>query len=540
MSDQVRHCLIPMRRYLFVRFLPALVIGILLLALLVTAGCMSASRTTPAPSSFESEFSSITGASRYAHASWGMIIVDPVTNATLYERNADQMYVPGSTTKLFSSAAALEALGPDYRFSTPVYAMGFIDGSGKLDGNLVLVASGDPDMGGRTLSDGMIAYTNIDHGDANALGGAILTPTDPIAGLDNLASQVKASGITAASDVVIDDRLFEVTDLGKEHVLSPIIVNDNLVDVTITPRAPGSAPTLAMRPETSAYRLLNRATTGPAGTPLAVSIREDPAGTIVVKGTIAADAGQVNQTYSVKTPSAFARALFIEALERQEVAVTATATGNNPSKKLPAAGSYNGLRKVAELASPPFSEDVKLTLKVSQNLHADTYILLVAAASNKTGFYEGMIAEGKILNGLGLDTSAVMLGDGEGGDDVDHFSPRSAAGLLTLMTKRPYAAKYVNALSILGVDGSLASSCSAGNPACGRVYAKTGTRAGYDPLNDRGVLFTKSLAGHVDAKSGKRLVFAVFVNNVPISDMNEMMATGEDLGTIAGLIYNDY
>jgi D-alanyl-D-alanine carboxypeptidase/D-alanyl-D-alanine-endopeptidase (penicillin-binding protein 4) len=342
------------------------------------------------------------------------------------------------------------------------------------------------------------------------------------------------------SDVIIDDRLFTWTDPKKDFVISPIIVNDNLVDITIMPGSPGTKASLAMRPETAAYRLENKVTTGPAGTPLEVRITEKPAGTIVVSGTIAAGAGPVNQTYCVKTPATYARTLFIEALEREGVAVAAETTGDNPAARLPAAGGYAGARRVANLTSPPISEDVKLTLKVSQNMHADTYIMLVAAASNKTGFYEGMQEEGKIFKTLGLDTGSISLADGEGGDSADLFSPRSAAQLLTIMTTRPYADRYVHALPVLGVDGSLASSCTAGNPACGHVYAKTGTRAGYNPLNDEGILFTKSLAGYVDTKSGKRLVFAVFVNNVPYADINDMMSVGDDLGSIAGLIYTHY
>jgi len=522
------------------RFFTGIFISILLFALLAAAGCTSQDRTTAVQSSFETELSTITRAPRYANAGWGIIVVDPATGRTLYERNADQMYVPGSTTKLFSSAAVLEALGPDYRFRTPVYAAVAPGSGGTLDGDLVLVASGDLSMGGRTLPDDTIAFTDIDHGDANSLEGAILTPTDPVAGLDNLASQVKASGITQVSDVIIDDRLFATTDLGKPNVISPIVINDNLVDITITPGASGIAPSLAMRPQTTAYRLVNKMTTGPAGTPLAVGMNEDPTGTIVVSGTIGADAGPVNQTYSVKTPAAFARTLFIEALERQGIDVTAQAIGDNPANKLPKAGSYDSARKVAELTSPPLSEDVKLTLKVSQNLHADTYISLVATSSNKTSFYDGMKEEGRILKSLGLETSSLSLGDGEGGVSEDRISPRAAAQLLTLMTKRPYAEKYAKALPILGVDGSLASSCSAGNQACGHVYAKTGTTGTYDPLNDRGILLAKSLAGYVDTKKGNRLVFAVYANNMPMSDMNDMMAVGDDLGSVAGLIYKYY
>jgi D-alanyl-D-alanine carboxypeptidase/D-alanyl-D-alanine-endopeptidase (penicillin-binding protein 4) len=501
---------------------------------------MNSPVTSPSSSSFENNFSTITNASRYAHASWGVIIVDPATNRTLYENDADQMFVPGSTVKLFTAASALEALGPDYRFKTPVYTIGSVDGHGNLTGNLVLVASGDPDMGGRTLPDDTIAYTNTDHGDANALGGATLTSTNPLAGLDDLAMQVQESGITEVSDVVVDDRLFTTTDLGKTYVISPICINDDQVDITITPADSGAAASLAMRPQTAAYTLVNKVMTGKTGEPLAVSITEDPKGVIVVQGTIAADAGPVNQTYTIKTPAAFARTLFIEALTRQGIHVTAVSTGDNPSVKLPAPDEYTDIRKVAELTSPPFSEDVKLTLKVSQNLHADTYVSLNAAASNKTDFYDGMIEEGTILRSIGLDTRGLSLGDGEGGVSEDRISPRSAAEFLTLMTRRPYAEAYRNALPILGVDGSLATSCSPDSPARGHVYAKTGTTGSYDPLNDHGILLAKSLVGYVDTSHGKRLVFAIYVNNAAFENVDDMMATGNDLGSIAEAIYTNY
>jgi D-alanyl-D-alanine carboxypeptidase/D-alanyl-D-alanine-endopeptidase (penicillin-binding protein 4) len=521
------------------RFLSVISILILVSAILAAAGCTGAERASSTQSSFESGLLDITNDPRYAHASWGIVIADPMSGTTLYESNAGQMFVPASTTKLFSSAAILEAFGPDHRFVTPVYAT-TAHGGGSTDADLILVASGDPSMGGRTLPGDIIEYTNSDHGDANALGGAVLTVTDPLSGLNDLARQVKESGMTKVSDVVIDDRLFETTDLGKAYILSPIIVNDNLIDIVITPHASGTPAALAMRPETAAYRLAGNVTTGPSGTPLSIGIKEDPRGTILVSGIIAADAGSVNQTCTVKTPAAFARTLFIEALERQGVNVAAPATGDNPVNKIPESASYADARKVAELVSPPLSEDVKLTLKVSQNLHADTYVLLLASANGRTGFYDGMQQEGTILRALGLDTNGISLGDGEGGVEEDRFSPQSATRLLTLMAKRPYAEKFVLAQPILGVDGSLASACSAGNPACGHVYAKTGTRGSYDALNDRGILLGKSLAGYIDTKSGKRLAFAVYVNHVPFSDVQDMMAVGDDLGSIAGLIYTYY
>jgi serine-type D-Ala-D-Ala carboxypeptidase/endopeptidase (penicillin-binding protein 4) len=508
-------------------------ISLLLVLIIASAGCASAGPAAPAPSAFETELAKITSQPQYAHASWGLIVADPATGKTLYAKNADQMFVPASSTKLFSSAAVLEALGPDYRFRTPVYAVGTADRSGNLDGNLVLVARGDPEMGGRTLPDGTVEFMNVDHSE----DGALLTTTDPLSGLDDLARQVKAAGITKVTDVVIDDTLFLPVQLENSPLLSPIVINDDLIDVSITPGAAGTAPALAMRPKTAAYRLGNQATTGPAGSASTITLAEDPQGTIVVSGSIPAGAGTVNQSQPVKEPAAFARTLFIEALTRQGVSVTAPATGANPKALIPAAATYTGAKKVAELTSPPLSEDVKLTLKVSQNMHANYYILLLALADNKTGFYDGMEKEGRVLKGLGLDTTGVMFGDGAGGDRVDHVTPQAVAQLLTLVSTRPYADAFIRAQPVLGVDGTTLHHCRAGNPACGRVYAKTGTFVIPDFLNEQMVLTSKALAGYVDTRSGKRLVFAAYVNNVPLSDTVTMDTVGTDLGSIAGLIY---
>jgi len=518
------------------QILAGIITSILIVVLLVAAGCSGTAGQTASPSTaLEKNISSITSAPQYAHASWGLIVIDPSTNRTLYEKNADEMFAPASTTKLFSSSAVLAALGPDYRVTTPVYATGTLGADGTLDGNLVLVAKGDTTMGGRTLPDGTIEYTNTDHSES----GATLTTIDPLAGLNDLANQVKAAGITRVSDVVIDDRLFANYQGDYMALLSPIVINDNLVDLSVTPTTPGSAPSVVIRPETSLYKFDNRATTGPAGSATALDAGEE-AGTIILVGNIAADAGTVNTTAAVTDPAAFARSLFIGALEREGVTVAAPATGNNPAAKLPAAESYGSKKMVANLTSPPLAEDVKLTLKVSQNMHANYYIMLLALSENKTSYSDGMTKEGNVLRSLGLDTTGAMLGDGAGGDRVDHVSPRTVAELLTLMSRQPYADRFVKAQPILGVDGSTVGHCAAGNPACGHVYAKTGTYNYPDPLNGGNVLLSKGLAGYVDTKSGKQLVFAAYVNNVRLNETVTADTVGTDLGSIAGMIYEEY
>ena len=125
-----------------------------------------------------------------------------------------------------------------------------------LDGDLVLVGGGDLAFGGRRIDADTIEYTNFDHNDANGLGTAILTPQDPLFALNDLARQVRAAGITSVSgDVVVDSRLFEPYRVPNGNLLiTPTMVNENMVDVTVTPAATAGQPaTCRYRPQTAAF-----------------------------------------------------------------------------------------------------------------------------------------------------------------------------------------------------------------------------------------------------------------------------------------------
>jgi len=99
----------------------------------------------------------------YQNGHWGILVVDARTGRAVYELNSDQLFAPASVTKLFSTAAALVELGPDHRFETPVVRRGEIDPQGTLHGDLVLIAQGDPSMGGRTGADGSLLFMDDDH-----------------------------------------------------------------------------------------------------------------------------------------------------------------------------------------------------------------------------------------------------------------------------------------------------------------------------------------------------------------------------------------
>ena len=211
---------------------------------------------------------------RYVGSTWNLLVADAVTSETLYELHPDRMALAGSVRKLFSVGLALQQLGADHRFATPVHRRGAVDAQGALIGDLVLVAAGDLTLGGRLNADGTIAFTDFDHNDANNLRTAILTPQDPLRGLDGLARQVRASGIrTVSGDVVVDDRLFDRFRVPNQHLLiTPIMVNENMVDVTVAPAQAGQAASVDWRPRTGAFGVDGAVTTAAAGTPDTVSL----------------------------------------------------------------------------------------------------------------------------------------------------------------------------------------------------------------------------------------------------------------------------
>lgn len=475
---------------------------------------------------------------RYAFARWGVYVADRETGEVIYDLRGDERFLAASTTKLFPTATALTAYGADYRFETPVYRTGPVGEDGTLEGNLVLVATGDPTMGGRTTADGHIAYTAIDHIYANVFPAlSTLTPEDPLAGLDDLAQQVAAAGITqVAGDVLIDDRLFPAM-AKDDYILSPIWINDNLIDLTLTPGAVGEPAALTWRPETAAFDVQSEVRTVAADAPLQLAVTSPSPGVIVVTGDLPENVPQAVQTFQAPEPAAFARSLLIEALGRAGVTVAADVTGPNPGDLLPASGSYSEADRVALLTSPPFAENITLINKVSMNQHADMLIFLLALKNGETSFEAGLAQIPPFLRELGLDPDAVSLSDGRGNEYTDLFSPRSVSQLLQAMAKRPEFPTYFASLPILGVDGSETDTVAATSPVSGKASAKSGTTVAGDVMHLRPLAMVRGLTGYLTAKSGRELIFALYVSDVPLADTLDVLTIITEQGTIAEIIY---
>jgi D-alanyl-D-alanine carboxypeptidase/D-alanyl-D-alanine-endopeptidase (penicillin-binding protein 4) len=476
----------------------------------------------------------------YTHSRWGILVVDAKSGQTVFARNPDMLCAPASVTKLYTCAAALVAFGPDHRFTTPVYRRGEIK-DGVLAGDLILVAQGDLTFGGRADGKGGLTFKDHDHTYANWLAtGAELTAGDPLAGLQALARQIHEAGVKRVDgDVLVDDRLFPAAKGSGSgpDVLSPIVVNDNVVDVTITPAADAGRPAaIALRPATDYVQVDARVETVAAGTSVSVTSERVAPFRYVVRGRVPAGGKPVIRICPVDEPAGFARALFIDCLRREGVAVSASAF-RPPAAELPARDSYDRLTRVAAFESPPLSELLKVTLKVSHNLYASTLPLLLAVKEGKHSVADGMRKEQKILADLGVETAPISLETGAGGGNGDRVTARSTVELLRAMAARPDFAAYEAALPVLGVDGTLVDAVRDDSPARGKVRAKTGTYADADLIHGRLLLRSKSIAGYLTTEHGRSLVFAVFLNDLPLRPGARPDREGKTLARMCEILY---
>ncbi|MGI8498467.1 MAG: D-alanyl-D-alanine carboxypeptidase/D-alanyl-D-alanine endopeptidase [Gemmatimonadaceae bacterium] len=480
----------------------------------------------------------------FKHAMFGVAFYSLEDDRMTFAYNADKLFQAASTTKNLTVGTALHLLGADYRFHTRVYGTAPVAADGTLRGDLVLVASGDPNLSGRIVAGDQLAFENEDHSyDAQPETRAV--PGDPLLVIRALAGQVAAKGVKRITGrVLVDATLFPEGDreLGTGVVISPVIVNDNLVDVTIGPGPSAGSPTsVRVSPVTSYVRFINTSTTAPAGTRPRITWSSDSAGPgssriVTIAGAFPLGTPAILYSYAVPQPSRFAQVTFVEALKEKGIAAELSPPeAQRDFKGLPA--SYVPERLMAEHVSPPFSEEAKVTLKVSQNLHASSlpFILKAVLANRDTG-KTAFDLERDFLQSAGLDLGGAQQSDGAGGDAA--FSPDFMVHYLAYQAKQPYFEAFRRAMPVLGKDGTLFN-IQTGSPAAGHVNAKTGTLNRYDALNRKLLVTAKGLAGYLTTASGRRYALAIYVNNVAVSldpDATRLIA-GQAMGEIAAAGY---
>jgi PBP4 family serine-type D-alanyl-D-alanine carboxypeptidase len=482
----------------------------------------------------------------FRHASFGIEFYSLDTDKPIYALNPEKLFTPASTTKLLTEGTALVLLGPDYRFHTPVYRTGDLDADGTLHGDLVLVASGDPDISQRIQPDGTLAFEDDDH----CYGGPPV-PGDPLVVIKQLARQVAMHGINQVDgSVLVDTSLFPegAKELGTGTVISPMVLNDNIVDVSVAPGPTLGAPViLRVSPVTPYVRFINQATTGRANSHAALGWSKDvpnPDGshTVTLSGSLPLGSALARLPYDVPQPSRFAEMAFVEVLGQQGITVSNDGGGQPPDFKA-LARYYVPQNLVAEHVSPPLSEDVKITLKVSQNLHASLmpYVLgAIVSRATENIDQAGFDLERDFLSKAGLDVTGASQSDGAGGSRAAFYTPDFMVHYLAYMARQKVYPQLFAGLPILGRDGTLVD-IQRDSSAAGHVFAKTGTYDVDDLLNRDDMVTGKGLAGYLTTPDGRRLAFAIYANHVSVPNRDDSVdeIIGQALGEIAGAAYTE-
>jgi serine-type D-Ala-D-Ala carboxypeptidase/endopeptidase (penicillin-binding protein 4) len=486
-----------------------------------------------------------------SRAHWGVAVM-ALDGTPIFGLNEGQLFRPASNAKLFTTAAAMAMLGPDKRFTTSVFGEGTIE-SGTLHGDLVLKGGADANFaGGYSLP-----YL------PPSLRPKKITASepDPLADVDDLAAQVAAKGVREIDgDVVGDDTRFEhapypegwsTDDMmwGYGAPVSALTVHDNQLDLKITPAPKGSTekPAITLSPTVPFYTVNTTRIDGFWSVMTqdekrneVLEMREPNERDFHIFGYVDTKYGAYTDEVAIDRPAEFAAAALKQALEQRGVVIkgdvrarhynsqflgsefqAGRATpewvslgqrmGKDPFVAMPdkqceaqAVAGAPEEHLLAEKESVPLAEDLTLTLKVSQNLHAE--IMLRNVGVNRdclSGVYlhTALAWERAFLMHAGIDGDDFVFYDGSGLSTKDLVTPRAAAQLLAYASRQPWFSQWKAGLPVGGEDGTL-SSRFAEAPLKDHLFAKTGT------LGE-----SRALSGYVDGASGKQVIFSVMVDN---------------------------
>jgi D-alanyl-D-alanine carboxypeptidase/D-alanyl-D-alanine-endopeptidase (penicillin-binding protein 4) len=476
----------------------------------LTAGCAQkpaptvAPRPLPQPKSgvkaLKADLASYYRTPAFENAVWGVLVQSLATGETLYSLNPGTFLMPASNMKVVTMAAAAERLGWDFTFTTKVVATGPVEG-GVLKGDLVVLGSGDPSLGGR--------------------------PTEGPTVVERWADQIRARGITRVDGRVVGhDNVFDDEGLGQGWAwdylaygyatpVSGLDFNENVVRLSFVPgSAAGDPVEVAARPEGSGLSIEAAVRTAAPDAVADVSVARRPGSLkLGVSGSVPAGKTDVTQTVSVDNPTAFLAGAFRQALLGRGIDV---AGGAIDADELPAPPDVTSAEMLVSYTSPPLSEIGKVLLKVSQNLYADTLLKAIGrpADGGPATTREGRRVLREVLQGWGIAPERYLQADGSG---LSRYNYLTADVLVTVLT-RMYAddrhyVPFITALPVAGVDGTIAGRMK-DTRAQGNARAKTGSIAN-----------ARALSGYVTSADGEPLVFSMIVNNfnVPQSEADAII-----------------
>ena len=428
---------------------------------------------------------------------WGLLVMDAASGEILYELNADKYFVPASNMKLFTTALALAKLGPDFRFHTTLETHGAVSADGMLTGDVFLVGRGDPNLSNR-----MFPYELKEEFDG--------APERVIA---ELADALVAKGVKRITgDVIGDDSYFpreiypdgwEVGDIVWNYgaAISAIVVDDNTVNLTLTPGDLAGSPVKAeLTPATPDFYVQNDVVTSAAEVKADLTLTREPGAKLVaVRGTLPAKSAPRKLVLALHEPAEHAAALLARLLVERGVKIG----GTSRAVHIPETPQVDSPRAVlAEHVSIPLGDSIKLVNKISQNLHTE---MLLRTAARQTGLWATPDDLAKFPEdfymAVGIATGDVIQTDASGLSRHDLVTPRALVALLKYAQAQAWFAQYFASLPVAGIDGTLEDRMK-NTIATGRIHAKTGS-----------VEHVRTRSGYAETPGGRRLIFSFLGNN---------------------------
>ncbi len=414
----------------------------------------------------------------FSHAAYSCVIRTLDTHETVYALNPDKLMMTASCMKLMTSSAIIDALGPDFRYTTRLLASCPVGSDGVLKGNIILQGSGDPSF--------------------------------PPAAVTQMAKEAAQRGLKKVDGYVFADTgNFSSTPYGPgwswdyltDYYAAPVgglNMAENVVSIIVKPGDSVGAPArLEFVPDTHYLRISNSVTTVAAGGTNVVYLDRDPgATTIKLSGTMPIDAkdSDSDATVAVQDPADYTADYLRQELIRAGIEVTGgIRKGPAPKEAV----------QITQWVSQPLSDILHQLNKHSDNEYAEA--LLRTLGSQTKG--EGSIDAGRetayaFYKRAGLDIDGVNQVDGSGLSRLGMVSAGNFVTLLDSMYHHKYGGVWRDTLPVAGVDGSLAGRMK-GTVAEGNCKAKTGY-----------IGTVSTLCGYVTTKAGQPLVFAVMFNNV--------------------------
>lgn len=437
----------------------------------------------------EKVIADITNHSHFANGIVAVAVYDTKTGERLFSQNETLSISTASTTKLFSTAAALSILG-NKTLETRFYTDGEIKDS-VLTGNLWIRGGGDPALGSKY---------------ANGKTSNFLT-----AWVDSLRQR----GIKEIKGAIIADGSefgykgcpdgWSWSDIGNAYGAYPsgLAIYDNVVSYRFRTGAPGVATQLiSMTPEVPGLKFHNYITSanvvGDNSYIYGAPYQNDRIGIGSLQKSTT-----INIRGSLPNPEMQVAYEFYKKLQEQGISVTdSTITARDllfANQLLKS--RYTVFQHLFTYKGTTISDIVHWTNQHSVNMFAEQLACLLGYYKDGDGSHENGMNEMRKFWNAKIDSQGLYLMDGSGLSRSNALNVKHLCSLLNYMPKTNSFTTFYESLPVSGKSGTLSAVCR-NQAAHGKIHAKSGT-----------MRRIRSYAGYATTNSGRELTFAIVLNN---------------------------